>query len=162
MNRFTSTARLVCQRRPTSVAATRSITPRSFSRSFSTKLYTKDHEWLQIDGHIGTVGISDYAQKALGDVVFVDLPDVGKLLTQGDVAVSVESVKAASDVYSPASGEVTEVNEALRTQPDLVNSASLSNGWMFKLKLSQPDEEIKSLKNEESYAKFCESEDENH
>ncbi len=103
--------------------------------------YTPDHEWVQIEADgIVTVGITVHAQDALGDVVFVDLPDVGKTFATKDVAGVVESVKAAADVYAPVSGEIVEVNEALRDDPSLANSDPLKAGWFFKVKLSNPAE----------------------
>ena len=102
--------------------------------------YTADHEWLNIDGDTATVGITHHAQDALGDVVFVDLPEVGKTFAQKDVAGVVESVKAAADVYMPVSGEVTEVNEALRADPALANTDPLGAGWLSKVKLSNAGE----------------------
>jgi len=115
--------------------------------------YTEDHEWLRIDGNQATVGITHHAQDALGDVVFVDLPEVGKSLAAKDVAGVVESVKAAADVYMPVSGEITEVNEALRADPSLANSDPLGAGWFFKLKLSDPAQ-LDALLDEASYTKF--------
>ena len=104
-----------------------------------TTKYTKDHEWVQSTGSdAATVGITVHAQDALGDVVFVDLPEVGKSFAQGEVAGVVESVKAAADVFMPVSGEITEVNEALRADPSLANSDPLAAGWFFKVKLSDP------------------------
>jgi glycine cleavage system H protein len=103
-----------------------------------TTKYTEDHEWITVDGDIATVGITHHAQDALGDVVFVDLPEVGAAMDQKAVAGVVESVKAAADVYMPVSGTVTEVNEALRADPSLANSDPLGTGWFFKVKLSQP------------------------
>lgn len=100
--------------------------------------YTKDHEWVALEGATATVGITVHAQDALGDVVFVDLPEVGKHYAQGEVAGVVESVKAAADVYMPISGEVVEVNEALRADPALANSDPLGTGWFFKLKPGEP------------------------
>lgn len=103
--------------------------------------YTPDHEWINVDANgTATVGITVHAQDALGDVVFVELPDVGKTLTQKDVAGVVESVKAAADVYAPVSGEVVAVNEALRDDPSLANSDPLGAGWFFKIKLSNAAE----------------------
>ena len=99
------------------------------------RLYTKDHEWIEVDGDAATVGITDYAQEQLGDVVFVDLPAPGRALTKGGEAATVESVKAASDVYAPVSGEVTQPNTALEAEPALVNSAPEGEGWFFKLAL---------------------------
>ena len=112
--------------------------------------YTPDHEWLNIDGDTATVGITHHAQDALGDVVFVDLPEVGKTFAQKDVAGVVESVKAAADVYMPVSGEVTEVNEALRADPALANTDPLGAGWFFKVKLSNAGE-IDGLLDETAY-----------
>ena len=102
--------------------------------------YSKDHEWIEIADHeAATVGITVHAQDALGDVVFVDLPEVGRQLKQGEVAGVVESVKAAADLYSPVSGEVVEVNEALRADPSLANTDPLGNGWFFKLHTKDTD-----------------------
>jgi glycine cleavage system H protein len=118
--------------------------------------YTEDHEWIQVEGDTAVVGITVHAQDALGDVVFVDLPDVGKTFAQKDVAGVVESVKAAADVYMPVSGEVTEVNEALRADPSLANSDPLGAGWFFKVKLSRP-EEVAALLDETAYNAFAAS-----
>ena len=117
--------------------------------------YTPDHEWLQIEAD-GTaiVGITHHAQDALGDVVFVDLPAVGATFAQGDVAGVVESVKAAADVYMPVSGEVVEVNEALRDDPSLANSDPMNAGWFFKVKLSAPAE-LDALMDEAAYNAFA-------
>jgi glycine cleavage system H protein len=102
-----------------------------------TTMYTADHEWINIEDHeAATVGITQHAQDALGDVVFVDLPEVGRSFKKGDVAGVVESVKAAADIYMPVSGEVVEVNEALRANPALANSDPLGNGWFFKVHLT--------------------------
>ncbi|MDO8319349.1 glycine cleavage system protein GcvH [Rhodoferax sp.] len=116
--------------------------------------YTPDHEWIKIDGDIGTVGITHHAQDALGDVVFVDLPEVGKTYAQKDPAAVVESVKAAADVYMPANGEVTEVNEALRDDPSLANSDPLGAGWFFKIKLANPAD-LDTFMDETSYTAFA-------
>ena len=118
--------------------------------------YTEDHEWLKIEGGIATVGITVHAQDALGDVVFVDLPAVGSTLAQKATAGVVESVKAAADVYMPVSGEVTEVNAALRDDPSLANSDPLGAGWFFKIKLSDPSQ-LDALMDETSYTKFSAS-----
>lgn len=115
--------------------------------------YTEDHEWLKIEGDTATVGITHHAQDALGDVVFVDLPEVGATFTQKDVAGVVESVKAAADVYMPVSGVITEVNEALRADPALANSDPLGAGWFFKVKLSDASQ-IAALMDETSYMTF--------
>ncbi len=116
--------------------------------------YTEDHEWIRIDGETAVVGITVHAQDALGDVVFVDLPEVGKTFAQKDVAGVVESVKAAADVYMPVSGEVTEVNEALRADPSLANSDPMGAGWFFKVKLAKPDE-LAALLDEAAYTAFA-------
>ncbi len=115
--------------------------------------YTEDHEWLKTEGDIATVGITVHAQDALGDVVFVELPAVGTTLAQKETAGVVESVKAAADVYMPVSGEVTEVNEALRDDPSLANSDPLGAGWFFKVKLSDPAQ-LDGLMDETSYTTF--------
>ena len=101
--------------------------------------YTKDHEWIRLDESTGQIGITDYAQEQLGDVVYVELPEVGRVVTQGEQFGSVESVKAVSDLYCPVSGEVVEVNTALETQPELVNKDPHQN-WIIVVKLSKPDE----------------------
>ena len=118
--------------------------------------YTEDHEWLSIDGDSATVGITHHAQDALGDVVFVDLPEVGKTFAAKDIAGVVESVKAAADVYMPVSGEVTEVNEALRADPSLANSDPLGAGWFFRVKLSDPSQ-LDALMDEAAYGSFSAS-----
>jgi glycine cleavage system H protein len=115
--------------------------------------YTPDHEWLKVDGNSATVGITHHAQDALGDVVFVDLPEVGKTFAAKDIAGVVESVKAAADVYMPVGGEITEVNEALRADPSLANSDPLGAGWFFKVKLANPAE-LDALMDEVSYSTF--------
>ena len=118
-----------------------------------TMKYTEDHEWLNVEGDTAVVGITHHAQDALGDVVFVDLPEVGKAYAQKDVAGVVESVKAAADVYMPVSGTVTEVNEALRADPALANSDPLSAGWFFKVKLSDASQ-LAALMDETAYTAF--------
>jgi glycine cleavage system H protein len=118
-----------------------------------TMKYTEDHEWLNVEGDTATVGITHHAQDALGDVVFVDLPEVGKAYAQKDVAGVVESVKAAADVYMPVSGTVTEVNEALRADPALANSDPLGAGWFFKVKLSDAGQ-LAALMDETAYSAF--------
>ena|SRR5690606_23707418 len=121
--------------------------------------YLSSHEWarLEDDGVTVTVGITDHAQDMLGDVVFVELPDVGAELTAGDEAGVVESVKAASDIFSPVSGEVIEINEALEENPELVNSDPYNDGWFFKLRIKDKTE-LQSLLDAEDYAEVCESE----
>jgi glycine cleavage system H protein len=115
--------------------------------------YTPDHEWLKVEGDIATIGITHHAQDALGDVVFVDLPEVGATLEAKAVAGVVESVKAAADVYMPVTGDITEVNEALRADPSLANTDPLGAGWFFKVKLSNAAE-LDSLMDETSYTAF--------
>ena len=115
--------------------------------------YTENHEWLKIEGDIGTVGITHHAQDALGDVVFVDLPEVGALFAQKETAGVVESVKAAADIYMPVAGEVTEVNETLRADPALANSDPLGAGWFFKVKLSDASQ-LTGLMDETRYSAF--------
>ena len=117
------------------------------------RYYTEDHEWVEVDGDIGTVGISEYAQSQLGDIVFVETPDEGKELTKGDDVAVVESVKAASDVYSPVSGVVLEGNPALADTPEMVNEDPEGDGWFFKLTLSDPSE-VEGLMDESAYAEF--------
>lgn len=116
-----------------------------------TKTYfTEDHEWLRVEGDIVTVGITDYAQEQLGDLVFVELPETGRKVAKGDVAVVVESVKAASDVYAPVDGEITDANSALSADPALVNSAATSDGWLWKMKLANPAQ-LEGLLDEAGY-----------
>ena len=116
--------------------------------------YTEDHEWVKVDGDIAIVGITEHAQDALGDVVFVELHEVGKTLAQKDVAGVVESVKAAADVYMPVSGEVVEVNQALADEPSLANSDPMGAGWFFKVKLAKADE-VAALMDEAAYKAFA-------
>jgi glycine cleavage system H protein len=118
--------------------------------------YTKEHEWARLDGDVATVGISDYAQEQLGDVVFVDLPEVGKTVSQGDAMAVVESVKAASDVYAPVSGEVVEANEALGDDPALVNSGAEAEGWFCKIRLEDKSE-LDQLMDADAYKAYVES-----
>ena len=115
-----------------------------------TVLYTTDHEWLRIEGDVATVGITDYAQTQLGDVVFVDLPKVGRVVKKAEAAAVVESVKAASDVYAPVSGEVLEVNEALGADPSLVNSDPAGGAWFFKIRIADKGE-LGGLMDEAAY-----------
>jgi glycine cleavage system H protein len=118
--------------------------------------FTKDHEWIRVDGDHATVGITDFAQRQLGDVVFVEVPAVGTDLTKGGEAAVVESVKAASDVYAPISGEVVESNQALVDDPSLANRDPEGQGWFFKLLLSD-DRELEGLMSAEDYKFFCDS-----
>ena len=115
-----------------------------------TTLFTPDHEWLRIEGDTATIGITDYAQSQLGDVVFVELPKLGRKLKKAEAAAVVESVKAASDVYAPVSGEVVEVNDAVTAEPSLVNSDAQDKAWFFKLKLADKSE-LGGLMDEAAY-----------
>ncbi|MET0238523.1 MAG: glycine cleavage system protein GcvH [Sphingobium sp.] len=117
------------------------------------RYFTDEHEWIDVSGDIATVGITEYAQEQLGDIVFVELPAEGKTFTKGDDAAVVESVKAASDVYAPISGEVVEVNGALEDEPALVNSDAEEDGWFFKLRLTDASE-LDGLMDEASYKEF--------
>jgi glycine cleavage system H protein len=118
--------------------------------------YTKDHEYLRVEGGEGVVGITEHAQEQLGDVVFVETPKVGKTLKQGDPAAVVESVKAASDVFAPASGEVVAVNSEAESTPGLVNEDAMGKGWLFRLKLADPGE-LSGLMDEAAYGEFVKS-----
>ncbi|MEM1131517.1 MAG: glycine cleavage system protein GcvH [Pseudomonadota bacterium] len=120
------------------------------------RYFTDEHEWIEVDGDTATVGITDYAQEQLGDVVFVEVPEAGKEVGKGDDAAVVESVKAASDVYAPVSGTVTEGNAALADDPALVNSDPEGDGWFFKLTLADPSE-LEGLMDEAGYKAFVES-----
>ena len=118
--------------------------------------YTKDHEYVSVEGDIGTVGITDYAQSQLGDVVYVELPAIGRTLAKGEEAAVVESVKAASEIFAPVSGEVTAVNADLEGSPSTVNEDSAGRGWFLKVKLSDPGE-LEQLMSAEDYADFIAS-----
>ena len=115
--------------------------------------YSKEHEWVRVEGDVAVVGISDYAQAQLGDVVFVELPEIGRQVTKDSEAAVVESVKAASEVYAPVSGEVVEVNEALSDEPEMVNGAPMGDGWFFKIRIGNPSE-IDELMDEAAYQEF--------
>ncbi len=120
-------------------------------------LYTEEHEWVKVDGDIAICGITDYAQKSLSDIVFVELPEVGKKVEKGEVVCTVESVKAVSDVYAPMSGEVVEVNEKLESSPELINNSPYKDGWIFKLKVAGDNEKNKEgLLSPEEYRKLVE------
>lgn len=114
---------------------------------------SEDHEWVLLDGDTATVGITDYAQKALGDVVFVELPEVGASFSKGDEVAVVESVKAASEIYAPVSGEILEVNAGLEDEPDKINQSPLDDGWLFKMRLGNTGE-LDELMDEEAYDTF--------
>ena len=115
--------------------------------------YTKDHEWVRMDGGVATVGITDHAQNALGDVVFVDLPEVGRVVVANEPIAVVESVKAASDVYAPIAGKIVEVNAALGDNPGTINSAPTTDGWFFKIESSDPGA-MDGLMDETTYAAY--------
>jgi len=119
--------------------------------------YSKDHEWIRLDGKIATIGITEHAQEALGDVVFVELPEVGREVDAGEACAVVESVKAASDVYAPVTGTVTEVNQGIVDDPAKVNADATGAAWFFKLEVSDPDV-MSELMTEEEYNAFVESE----
>ncbi|MGH7032535.1 MAG: glycine cleavage system protein GcvH [Stellaceae bacterium] len=119
----------------------------------STMRYSKDHEWIRVDGNVATIGITDFAQDQLGDIVYVELPEIGRKLEKGEEAGVVESVKAASEVYTPASGEVTAANAALTGDPALVNKSATGDGWFFKMKLADPAE-LDELMDEAAYRAF--------
>ena len=117
--------------------------------------FTEDHEWIRIEGDTGTIGITDYAQEQLGDVVYVELPDVGRKIEKGKDMAVVESVKAASEVYAPVSGTVAAINDKLTAEPATVNSAAMGDGWFVKIKLSNPSE-LDKLMDEAAYKKYVE------
>ncbi len=115
--------------------------------------YSKEHEWVRVEGDVAVVGISDYAQAQLGDVVFVELPEIGKRLAKDGEAAVVESVKAASEVYAPLTGEVVDINQALGDDPELVNGSPTGDGWFFKIRLGDPSE-LDGLMDEAAYLEF--------
>ena len=118
--------------------------------------YTKEHEWIRLEGDVATVGITDFAQAQLGDIVFVEVPSAGTQVTKGGDAAVVESVKAASDVYAPVTGEVVEGNDALTDDPSLVNTAPEGDGWFFRLRLADTSE-LDELMDADHYKAFCDS-----
>ena len=120
------------------------------------RYFTDEHEWIDVEGDSATVGITDYAQEQLGDIVFVELPDVGTMLDKGGDAAVVESVKAASDVYAPISGEVTEGNSALEDEPALVNSSPEEEGWFFRMTIGD-SAELEGLMDDKAYKAFVEN-----
>ena len=121
----------------------------------ATLRFTKDHEWIRVEGDTGAVGITDYAQQQLGDVVFVELPEIGRTVGKGDEAAVVESVKAASEVYAPVGGEVVAVNSGLADEPGKVNGSPMDDGWFFRLRLADPSE-LDALMDEAAYQSFVE------
>ncbi len=118
--------------------------------------YTSDHEWIRLEGDVATIGVSDYAQEQLGDVVYVNLPDVGKAVAKGAEAAVVESVKAASEVYTPLTGEIVEVNDSLGDNPGQINEDAEGNGWFMKIRISD-QAELDGLMNADEYATFVEN-----
>jgi glycine cleavage system H protein len=120
------------------------------------RYYTDEHEWIDVEDDIATVGITEYAQSQLGDIVFVELPEIGAMIEQGKDAAVVESVKAASDVYAPITGEVTEVNPALEEDPALVNSSPEDDGWFFRMTIAA-EAELDALMDEDAYKAFVEN-----
>ena len=116
--------------------------------------YTEEHEWVRVEGDIAECGISNFAQELLGDVVFVELPEAGREVAQNDECAVVESVKAASDIYAPVSGEIIAANDTLEGDPGLVNSNAMDDGWFFKIKLSDPSE-LENLMDADEYTVFC-------
>eukprot|EP00980_Cylindrotheca_fusiformis_P031604 scaffold26676_cov137-Cylindrotheca_fusiformis.AAC.2 len=148
----------------------RNFTRRAVERTLSTKIapqigafrfastyYTAAHEYITVDGNVGTVGVTDFAQAALGDIVFVDLPEIDDEFEKGESFGSVESVKAASDVYAPVAGSVLEINEALTDEPGLVNTNAEDDGWFIKLEIGDSSD-LESLMDETAYKAHCESE----
>jgi len=137
----------------------------TFNRGYASVVkefkYADSHEWVKVEGNSAVVGITDHAQDHLGDVVYVELPEVGAPVTQGGSFGAVESVKATSDINSPVSGTVVEVNEELSNSPGLVNASPYETGWIIKVEISNA-EELKSLMDSEQYSKFCEEEDAQH
>ena len=119
-------------------------------------LYTKEHEWLDVDGYTGTVGITEYAQSALGDITFVELPEVGKEVEQFEQLTALESVKAANDIFSPISGKIIEVNDELKEDPGIINRDCYEKGWIAKIKISD-DEETSNLLTADEYTNYLES-----
>ncbi|MCE4607272.1 MAG: glycine cleavage system protein GcvH [Desulfurococcales archaeon] len=124
---------------------------------FKDRLYTKTHEWIKIHGENGIVGITDYAQKELQDITYVELPDIGIEVSQGEEVATVESVKHTSPIYSPVSGEIINVNENLEEEPDIINKNPYGDGWIFEIKLTNPGE-IKNLLSPEIYADLVRAE----
>ncbi|KAK7114876.1 glycine cleavage system H protein-like [Littorina saxatilis] len=136
------------------------LQPFSSSRLLANKVFTEKHEWIELSdgGNVGTVGISDHAQESLGEIVYVQLPEIGTEVEKDGEAGCVESVKAASDIYSPAAGKIVGVNEALSDKPELINKSPLSDGWIFKVEVADLSE-LNNLMDESAYRKFLETEE---
>ncbi|XP_032709792.1 glycine cleavage system H protein, mitochondrial [Lontra canadensis] len=154
--RVTSAPTAPCLLQPWELRAGTVRTLRTGSALLSVRKFTDKHEWITTENGIGTVGISNFAQEALGDVVYCSLPEVGTKLNKQDEFGALESVKAASELYSPLSGEVTEINEALAENPGLVNKSCYEDGWLIKIALSNPSE-LDELMSEEAYEKYIKS-----
>ncbi|KAJ1920920.1 glycine cleavage system H-protein subunit [Mycoemilia scoparia] len=127
----------------------------AFARFYATKKFTSSHEWVEVENGVGTVGLTDYAQNSLGDIVYVELPEVDSEVENNDVIGVVESVKAASDIYSPLTGTITETNAELESKPKLINTKPDSDGWLFKIKIAN-DAEVNDLLDEAAYKKLIE------
>ncbi|KAL9453039.1 hypothetical protein AB3S75_008770 [Citrus x aurantiifolia] len=153
-------SRLLCASRAASYLRI-SVFHRGFSSVIKDLKYADSHEWVKVDGNSATIGITDHAQDHLGDVVYVELPEVGVTVKQGASFGAVESVKATSDVNSPVSGKVVEVNEELSSSPALVNSSPYEDGWIIKVETDNAGE-LKKLMDADQYTKFCEEEDSKH
>ncbi|CAN1150987.1 Glycine cleavage system H protein 2, mitochondrial [Linum perenne] len=138
-----------------------SVPHRGFASVIKELKYLDSHEWVKVDGNAATVGITDHAQDHLGDVVYVELPELGTEVTQGNGFGAVESVKATSDINSPVSGKVVAVNEELNGSPGLVNSSPYEKGWIMKVEMKDASE-LESLKDADNYSKFCDEEDAKH
>lgn len=144
--------------RPILSAYSKRLVSTSISRCAPDRQFTDKHEWILIEGNVGTVGISQYAQDSLGDVVYAQLPEVGSIVGQKDECGALESVKAASELYSPVSGKVIEKNALVEQTPGLINNSCYEKGWLFKVELSKPDE-LKGLMSEKEYEQFINSAD---
>eukprot|EP00307_Rebecca_sp_RCC1486_P014525 CAMPEP_0119413924 /NCGR_PEP_ID=MMETSP1335-20130426/6230_1 /TAXON_ID=259385 /ORGANISM="Chrysoculter rhomboideus, Strain RCC1486" /LENGTH=148 /DNA_ID=CAMNT_0007438757 /DNA_START=28 /DNA_END=474 /DNA_ORIENTATION=+ len=142
--------------RRVSLNAVRSVRTQAFRRNLASIKYTTDHEYVKTEGDVATVGVTQFAADALGDIVYVELPEVGSTLDQKESMGVVESVKAASDVYMPLTGEIVEVNNELTENPALINGSPLENGWMAKIKLSKPAE-LDEMMDEAAYKEFCDN-----
>ncbi|KAL3936368.1 MAG: hypothetical protein SGBAC_008296 [Bacillariaceae sp.] len=150
-------ARSIARRTVARTWRTQVVAPQFGSLRFASTYFTPAHEYITVEGSVGTVGVTDFAQAALGDIVFVDLPELEDEFEKGESFGSVESVKAASDVYAPITGSVTEVNDALADEPAMVNSGAEDDGWFIKMSISD-ESELESLMDEAAYKEHCEKE----